>query len=895
MTPTAIANNIKNPDKAEVWLDRDNPHRTKTGGLPNLQDMVDNQLYKTRSLIEDYRRENRYLNESNALLLESLTSHQQQSMKKLQQHTQTLQADASNISSSWAKASTPVSLWQQWLSYSTNSVKRGLQTADVLQQRGDIFIEHERAGCPPVLDYDYDVIMDASTFERPCNYVLLKIKAPEGVTTDDDNRPYIIIDPRAGHGAGIGGFKPESQVGVALKSGRPVYFVAFKRLPEPTQTIADITYAEGIFVREVEKRHPNAAAPVIVGNCQGGWAALILAATHEDITGPIVMNGAPVAAWSGEIGVNPMRYKAGVNGGTWLAMMSADMTNGVFDGAWLVNNFEQMHPFRNYLGKYYDLYQNPIANRQRFLDFERWWGGFFLMNEAEIRWIVENIFIGNRIARNTGQLEQGVNIDLRNVKAPIIVFASRGDDITPPPQALAWILDAYTDEQEVEVCGQRIIYMIHEDVGHLGIFVSSKIANREHQSIASLMDLIEVLPPGLYEMDIENLEGQGQDKTFSVDLVRRTFEDLSQVIGKCRTDEKLFRAVHRSSKAQTRLYEQTLQPVIKALSNETTAQMLRAMHPLRLQRSFWNSKNPLAMASRSFNALVGQTGNTTGNTTGNAAAAQKDGTHRDDIIHTSSDTQSEANLQGQGSVDSDVHAHVSTNVSTNDSTNDSKGESASRQSRGQDYGYVKLPAVEPMAQDNLFLQVEKLFMHSMDISMEVWGDWQAMMTENLFLSIWSMPWLRDYGNKEGSRRLLDKNEVRHLPKVADVVAKVAEGGFVEAVIRMLIMGNIVADDNIDRNQLTRLTEVITQQQPFNSLSQAQMAAIIQDQTLIVRFAEAEAITALTTLLADKSKRADAYKLVLYVVGDEKDNLNLKTITMLDRIKDVLDLKNEDVE
>ncbi|HBH34654.1 MAG TPA: alpha/beta hydrolase, partial [Psychrobacter sp.] len=436
--------------------------------------------------MQEYNRHKRYLAEGTELKLAVASSHLKQNYQQLVKNTQTLSQDLTDIRSALIKAQTPsiFGLWQQWLSYSTDSTKRLLQTAEILKDRGDIFIEHELAGCPPVLDYDYDIILDASTFDRPCNYVLLRIKPPEGVVTEETNRPYIIIDPRAGHGAGIGGFKPESQVGVALNNGRPVYFVAFKRLPEPTQTIADVTYAEARFVREVEKRHPDSQSPVVVGNCQGGWAALILAATHPDIKGPIVMNGAPVAAWSGKIGVDPMRYKAGVNGGTWLAMMSADINNGVFDGAWLVNNFEQMNPYRNYVGKYYDLYKNPAANRERFLDFERWWGGFFTMNEAEIRWIVENIFIGNRIARNTGQLEKGVNIDLRNVKAPIIVFASRGDDITPPPQALAWILDAYTDEKEIEVCGQRIVYMIHEQVGHLGIFVSSKVANHEHKGMA---------------------------------------------------------------------------------------------------------------------------------------------------------------------------------------------------------------------------------------------------------------------------------------------------------------------------------------------------------------------------------------------------------------------------
>ena len=75
------------------------------------------------------------------------------------------------------------------------------------------------------------MVLDGRTFERPVNYALVRIVPPEGVTVDPKRRPYVIIDPRAGHGPGIGGFKDDSQVGVALRAGHPVYFVIFFREP----------------------------------------------------------------------------------------------------------------------------------------------------------------------------------------------------------------------------------------------------------------------------------------------------------------------------------------------------------------------------------------------------------------------------------------------------------------------------------------------------------------------------------------------------------------------------------------------------------------------------------------------------------------------------------------
>lgn len=837
-----IEENIENPDKAEIWLSRDNPHHRITGSIPTFKDMIKHQFYQNENNIEKYVQRNHYKADSAGLLTEVTSKHLQQNHQQIQENVRTLNQNAKSITQSFKKAYTPNKLWKEWLSYSTDSSKRLLQTADVLKERGDIFLEHEQAGCPPVLDYDYTVVMDASEFERPCNYVLLSIIPPKGCVTDEKKRPYIIIDPRAGHGAGIGGFKHESQVGVALSQGHPVYFVAFKRLPEPTQTIADVTYAEGRFAREVAKRHPNSDAPTIIGNCQGGWAALILAATNPNITGPIVLNGAPVSAWSGEVGVNPMRYKAGVNGGAWLSMFSADMNNGVFDGAALVHNFEQMTPYRNYVGKYYDLYKNPQANRQRFLDFERWWGGFFLMNDEEIQWIVENIFIGNRIARNTAQLEKGVNIDLRHVKAPIIAFASHGDDITPPQQALSWILDAYSDERDVEICGQRIIYMIHEQVGHLGIFVSSKIANNEHKGIASIMDMIEVLPPGLYEMQVVSYEGSGEEKTFTVDLKRRTFEDLSQAIGNNRTDEEAFKAVHRYSMSQTQAYEHNMRPLVKAMSNETSAQLLRTIHPLRLQRSIWSSKNPLAIATSNLNKVVSRTIN---------------------------DRKSEKFVPVE------------------------KDETKPKPSGA--YARVRLPAIESIQQDNLFLQIEKMFMDSTRMTLDFWRDWHGRYTETLFFAIWSMPWFRQYGKAVGSRRLLDKDELHEMPTVDKALAKIYEGDFNEAVVRMLILGNIVADDTIDREQLMRLTEVLTQRAPFKHLTNAELAAKIHTQTIIVRFAEDESIKSLSKLLKTKAKRIEALKLVNYVVGDKLVAQDPTLSSIKKRIEAALNVSDADLK
>ncbi|MCP9626560.1 DUF3141 domain-containing protein [Rhodopseudomonas palustris] len=482
--------------------------------------------------------------------------------------------------------------------YAVDAGQRLALTFDVLRERAENDAAHEAAGTPPVLIYDHEVAVDGKTLARPVNYVLLKILPPDGVVTYDWKRPYMIIDRRAGHGAGIGGFKQDSQVGVALRDGHPVYFVVFRPHPEPSQTLADVMRAEAEFVAEIARRHPQAPKPIIVGNCQGGWATLVLAAANPDITGPLVINGAPVAYWSGRLGENPMRYNGGLLGGILPALLLSDLGGGEFDGVHLVSNFELLNPGRNYFGKYFDLYSDPEKSRASFLEFERWWGGFHFMNEQEIRWIVEQLFVGNRLSRGEARIERGRQLDLKAIRSPIIVFASRGDNITPPQQALNWIVDTYADEHEIRIRGQRIVYMVHDKVGHLGIFVSSSIAKKEHAEVASTMKTIEALAPGLYEMTIDEQFGEGVDARFRVSFHERKLSDILAIDDNDRSEERGFAAVARLSELGAELYDLTLRPWVQAITADEVAKAMRSAHPARVQRAAFAHDNPLTRELR---------------------------------------------------------------------------------------------------------------------------------------------------------------------------------------------------------------------------------------------------------------------------------------------------------
>jgi tellurite resistance protein len=485
-------------------------------------------------------------------------------------------------------------LWDYWV----DACQRSVLFWDVLRKRGNQAIEHYQAGKPPVLVFDYEMIVDGRQLERPVNYALVRIKPEAGETIDPNKRPFVIVDPRAGHGPGIGGFKEGSEVGVALRAGHPVYFVTFFPDPEPGQTIGDIGRAELIFLRKVGELHPEAdVKPVVVGNCQAGWAIMMMTAAAPDDVGIVAIAGSPLSYWAGVEGINPMRYTGGLLGGTWLTSLVGDLGNGTFDGAHLVQNFEGLDPANTLWTKQYNLYSKVDTEEPRYLGFEKWWSGYFFTTKEEMRFITDELFVGNKLAKGTIQTSDRRRINLKNIRSPIVVIASWGDNITPPPQALNWIPDLYETVDEIRAHEQVIVYTLDQRIGHLGIFVSAKVAEKQHAEIVNTIDLIGSLPPGLYEMIIEEKrpEDIGVDLLPGNYLVRfeeRSVQDIL-ALDDGREDEAAFETVARISEINEGFYDTFVSPWVRLWANDATAEALRVMHPLRLQRFMISDMNPI--------------------------------------------------------------------------------------------------------------------------------------------------------------------------------------------------------------------------------------------------------------------------------------------------------------
>jgi hypothetical protein len=482
--------------------------------------------------------------------------------------------------------------------YATDAAQRSLLFLDVMRQRGNAYHEHVAKAAPHVLEFNCELVMDGRKLDRPVNYVLVRIVPPADVQISQTARPFVIVDPRAGHGPGIGGFKADSEIGMAMRAGHPCYFIGFLPEPMPGQTIADIARAEAEFLAEVVKRHPQAdGKPCVIGNCQAGWAVMILAAIRPELFGPIIIAGSPLSYWDGVRGKYPMRYTGGLLGGSWLTALVSDLGGGKFDGAMLVQNFENQNPANTYWTKQYNLYSKIDTEAERYLGFERWWGGHVNLNAEEIQFIVDELFVGNNLAAGRIKTEDGTAVDLRSIRSPIVVFCSKGDNVTPPQQALDWILDLYDSVDDIRSYGQTIVYTVHDEVGHLGIFVSAGIARKQYSEFSDNIDLIDTLPPGLYEAtftkrsaDVSNPDLVAGDWVMRCEA--RTLDDIRAMGGNDGEDERRFAAAARISETNLALYRTYMQPFVRACVNPMFADWMRQMHPLRLQYEMFSDANP---------------------------------------------------------------------------------------------------------------------------------------------------------------------------------------------------------------------------------------------------------------------------------------------------------------
>ena len=380
-------------------------------------------------------------------------------------------------------------------------------------------------------------------------------------------------------------------------------------MPAPGQQFLDVVEGQVSFFERVVELHPDAPRPFAIGNCQAGYQTLMVAILRPDLFGPCLVAGSPMSYWQGVHGKNPMRYAGGLLGGSWLTAMSSDLGKGKIDGTGLILNFDILNPANWLWGKQYEVYTHVDTDAERYLQFEKWWGDFIQLNGDELQFLVDNLFIGDKLTRNQLQSSSGTVFDIRSITSPIIVFTSTKDNISPPPQTLGWILDLYRDVDDIRATGRTIVYCVSQEIGHLAIFVSSKVGAKEDEEFVQLMDVIDCLPPGLYEMVISPRPADVPAAGFVTGnwiarFEARSFDDVRALGRNSPEDDRAFAAVARLSEVNLSIYRTFMRPFVRAFANQPMADLTLALNPLRLSYTIFGDKNPWMKGMQPLAAAV---------------------------------------------------------------------------------------------------------------------------------------------------------------------------------------------------------------------------------------------------------------------------------------------------
>jgi hypothetical protein len=490
--------------------------------------------------------------------------------------------------------------WDLWR-YGIDLAQRSVLMSDVLRRRGNQYFDYQEAGLPPITPFPLEKIMDGRDLDRPVNRTLVRVTDRRTADTgrrsdwaDQTKRPIIFQDPDAGRGL-ISASRETSEMGLSIDTGHPTFLILVQPETVRGQTMDDLVAATRIFAEKVRELCPHEKPPAFIGNCQAGWQMALSAARTPGIEGPVVPVGAPLSYWSRGAERHSLRFAGGLSLGTWLPLFLGDIGDDVID-ALPPLNFElfdiDRHPILDSLK-----WLQEVDDEQKigvFLTQQKWVYGFYQIGARQFCWIIRELFVGNKLERGLVELE-GRPVDMKNIKSAII-FTSYGDTITPVPQGIGWIPRVWSSTDEIKEAGVKLVLVHHQRAGHLAIFVSARVADKEHREIIGVLgDDLDDLEPGLYQMEITT-RGDHPPR-YTTDFREIDLEEIRETLDD--SDRPLFHRAAVVSEAVDRLYRITARPWVRMAGNAVTAGILHRLHPMRSRVSAWSDRrNPFAYAIR---------------------------------------------------------------------------------------------------------------------------------------------------------------------------------------------------------------------------------------------------------------------------------------------------------
>src|SRR6266478_2011166 len=271
----------------------------------------------------------------------------------------------------------------------------------------------------------------------------------------------LILAPYAGHSATIADYhEGQSLVQTLLEAGHSRVLVTDWKSASLQMKDYDIDN----YLAELNVCIDDLGGRVnLVGLCQGGWVAAMVAARFPQKVNSLVLAGAPIDTDAGNGPIKRMAHASPLSFYRELVTLGS----GLMKGRFMLQGWKNMHPEQHYLKDHVDLYEHiddPVYLEKE-ETFESWYE-----NPIDLpgRWylqVITQLFKENRLAKGTFQ-GLGRRLDLHDIACPTYLLAGADDDITTAEQVL----------NDAKYLGTPASEIVTSTVpgGHVGLFMGAR-------------------------------------------------------------------------------------------------------------------------------------------------------------------------------------------------------------------------------------------------------------------------------------------------------------------------------------------------------------------------------------------------------------------------------------
>ncbi len=283
--------------------------------------------------------------------------------------------------------------------------------------------------------------------------------------------PTLIDAPHAGHTAMIADYhKGQSLVQTLLDNGLGHVALTDWKSASPDMKDLEIDNYLADLVVAIDDLGGRVN---LVGLCQGGWMAAMVAARFPDKVNALVLAGAPIDTDAGDGPIKRLARETPLS--TYQELVA--LGGGLMRGAIMLQGWKNMHPAQHYMQDQIDVYEHiddPVwlAKEET---FESWYESPIDLPGRWYLQAIKQIFKENRLAKGEF-VGLGRKLDLRNITCPTYLLAGAADDITTPEQ----VLDA------VKYIGTPKDHIVQKTVpgGHIGLFMGARTLTEHWPEIA---------------------------------------------------------------------------------------------------------------------------------------------------------------------------------------------------------------------------------------------------------------------------------------------------------------------------------------------------------------------------------------------------------------------------